>query len=126
MSFESILKEILSECGGGLGIALMGMDGIPILQLSPQLEQGASNPLGDDIGTAGVEFVRILSEVQKASDALNAGAMEETVVSLTRFQLVFRQVEDDIILVLALTPGGNTGKARYLIRRNLVALREEL
>lgn len=124
MSFETVLREILDGCGGALGIALMGGDGIPIVQLSREV--GGVNPLGDDIGTAGVEFARILSEIQKASDALNAGAMAETVVSLARFQLLFRHVDDDVILILALTPDGNTGKARYLIRRNLVALREEL
>ena len=126
MSFEKIVREILNECGGGLGIALMGSDGIPIVQLTAELEGGAPNPLGDDIGTAGVEFARILSEIQKASDALNAGAMLETVISLARFQLLFRSVDDDVILILALAHDGNSGKARYLIRRHLVSLRDEL
>jgi predicted regulator of Ras-like GTPase activity (Roadblock/LC7/MglB family) len=125
MSFESILGEILEQCGGGLGIALMGSDGIPITQLTAELEGGAPNPLGD-ITTAGVEFARILSEIQKASDALDAGPMAETVINLERFQLHFRSVDDDVILVLALANDGNTGKARYLIRRHLVALRQEL
>jgi predicted regulator of Ras-like GTPase activity (Roadblock/LC7/MglB family) len=125
MSFENIIREILHGCGGGLGIALMGSDGIPIVQLTAELE-GAPNPLGDDIGTAGVEFARILSEIQKAADTLNAGSMLETVINLTRFQLLFRSVNDDVILVLALSHDGNPGKARYLIRRNLVALREQL
>jgi predicted regulator of Ras-like GTPase activity (Roadblock/LC7/MglB family) len=126
MSFESIIREILDGCGGGLGIALMGTDGIPIVQLNAELPDGAPNPLGEDIGTAGVEFARILSEIQKASDALNAGAMLETVINLARFQLLFRSVDEDVILILALANDGNAGKARYLIRRNLVALREEL
>ena len=126
MSFEKILREVLNGCGGGLGIALMGSDGVPIVQLSAHLEAGTSNPLGDDIGTAAVEFARILCEIQKASDALNAGPMAETVINLARFQLLFRQVDDDVFLVLALSPAGNAGKARYLIRRNLMQLRSEL
>ena len=126
MSFEAILREILGECGGGLGIALMGTDGIPIVQITPTLVQGAPNPLGDDIGTAGVEFARILSEIQKAADALGAGAMAETLINLARFQLLFRRVEDDVILVLALSHEGNAGKARYLVRRHLVSLRQEM
>jgi predicted regulator of Ras-like GTPase activity (Roadblock/LC7/MglB family) len=127
MSFEDILHEILSECGGGLGIALMGSDGIPISQITAQLEGGAPNPLGEDIGVAGVEFARILSEIQKASDALNAGAMAETVINLAAFQLLFRRVDEDVILILALShKNGNPGKARYLIRRHLVGLRQEL
>ena len=125
MSFESILRGILSECGG-LGIALMGSDGIPIVQITARLANGAPNPLGDEIGTAGVEFARILAEIQKASAALDAGPMVETVISLGRFQLHFRHVDEDVILVLALSHDGNSGRARYLVRRSLVALREEL
>jgi len=34
-------------------------------------------------------------------------------------------VDDEVLLVLALAPDGNLGKARYLIRRHLNALREE-
>ena len=53
--------------------------------------------------------------------------MTETVINLAAFQLLFRLVDDDVILVLALAhEGGNPGKARYLVRRHLVALREEL
>ena len=126
MSFEKILREVLNECGGGLGIALMGSDGIPIVQLSAEFGPGLPNPLGDDIGTAAVEFARILCEIQKAADALNAGAMMETVINLARFQLLFRQVDDDVFLVLALSPTGNAGKARYLIRRHLLQLRSDL
>ena len=127
MSFESILGVILNQCGGGLGIALMGTDGIPIVQMSAQLEDGALNPLGEDISIAGVEFARILSEIQKASDALNGGALAETVINLAAFQLLFRRVDNDVILILALShENGNPGKARYLIRRHLVSLREEL
>jgi len=124
MSFDDIISEILYGCGGGLGIALMGGDGIPIVQLTAETGD-APNPLGD-IATAGVEFARILAEIQKASDALNAGPMFETVINLARFQLLFRSVDDDVILILALSHDGNAGKARYLIRRHLVSLREQL
>jgi predicted regulator of Ras-like GTPase activity (Roadblock/LC7/MglB family) len=126
MSFESTLREILEGCGGGLGIALMGSDGIPIVQLTAESRPGLDNPLGDEIGTAGVEFARVLSEIQKASDALSAGAMTEALISLEAFQLLFRSVDDDVILVLAVSHGGNHGKARYLVRRHLVSLREQI
>jgi predicted regulator of Ras-like GTPase activity (Roadblock/LC7/MglB family) len=127
MSFETILREILHECGGGLGIALMGSDGIPIVQINAEAAGGRPSPLREEIGTAGIEFARILAEVQKASDALQAGALAEILVNLAAFQLLFRRVDEDVILILALAhEGGNPGKARYLVRRHLVALRQEL
>jgi predicted regulator of Ras-like GTPase activity (Roadblock/LC7/MglB family) len=124
MSFASLLQEIVENCGGGIGAALMGNDGIPIEEV--QAGPAPDGPLRDDIGTAGVEFGRILEEIRKASDALAGGALVETVVTLARFTLVFRAVDDDTFLVLVLGPDGNLGKARYLIRRQLLAIRREL
>jgi hypothetical protein len=48
------------------------------------------------------------------------------VILLDRVSLVFHTIDDDIVLVLALRPDGNLGKARYLIRRNLMAIRADL
>ena len=124
MSFDRILQSIVDECGGGLGAALMGNDGIPIAQVAATQPPVAFD--ADDVGAAGVEFGRILDEIRKVSDALGGGALGETVVSLARFTLVLRVVDADTFLVLAISPDGNLGKARYLVRRHLLALREEM
>jgi predicted regulator of Ras-like GTPase activity (Roadblock/LC7/MglB family) len=124
MSFENVLRTIVENAGGGLAAALMGNDGIPIEQF---VSPSAGEILGeDDVAAAGVEFGRILDEIRKASDALAGGTVMETVVSLARFLLVLRPVDGDTFLVVAIAPDGNLGKARYLIRRHLLALREQL
>jgi len=123
MSFDTILRTILDECGGGLAVALMSSDGMPVEELHAD---GGRSRLGEEIGVAGAEVGRVLSEVRKASDSLGGGAVEETVLSLSRFTLLARVVDADVFLVLALAPDGNLGKARYLMRRHLLALREEL
>jgi predicted regulator of Ras-like GTPase activity (Roadblock/LC7/MglB family) len=123
MSFATILRSIVDECGGGMGAALMGNDGIPIEEY---VVAGASaSPLRGDIATAGVEFGRILGETRKAADALSAGPVEESIVRMAQFSLIFRSVEDGYFLVVAVAPDGNLGRARYLMRRHLVALRQE-
>ena len=124
MSFAAHLREIAQQCGGGIGAALMGNDGIAIEQVLVQ--PAPDGPLAEDIGTAGVEFGRILDEIRKAADALAGGSVEETVVSLSRVRLIFRPVDEDTFLVVVLGPDGNLGKARYLIRRHLLAIRREL
>jgi predicted regulator of Ras-like GTPase activity (Roadblock/LC7/MglB family) len=73
-----------------------------------------------------VEFNRALHEIRKAADALAGGALIETVVVLSRFSVVFRSLDEDLYLAVVVAPDGNLGKARYLIRRNLVAIRAEL
>jgi predicted regulator of Ras-like GTPase activity (Roadblock/LC7/MglB family) len=124
MSFSEILSKIADECGGGIGIALMGADGIAIEQCTAREPAVALD--ADDVGAAGVEFGRILDEIRKASDSLGGGALGETVVRLARFTLIFQIVDDENYLVLAIAPDGNLGKARYLIRSQLHALRELL
>ncbi len=124
MNFAALLLEIVDGCGGGIGAALMGNDGIAIEQVTASA--APANPLADDIATAGTEFGRILEEIRKASDAVGGGSVLEATVVLSRVVLVFRSVDEDTFLALALGPDGNLGKARYLIRRQLPALRQAL
>jgi predicted regulator of Ras-like GTPase activity (Roadblock/LC7/MglB family) len=124
VSFAAILRQIVDACGGGMGAALMGNDGIAIEQVSAR--QAGSSSLAEDIATAGTEFSRILEDIRKASDAVAGGAVVETTVRLSRLTLIFHAVDEETFIVLALAPDGNVGKARYLIRRQLLALRQEL
>lgn len=126
MTFESVLQTVVDEAGGGLAAALMGLDGISIAQVTAQAGRDRDDPLGGDATAAGIEFGRILGEIAKASDALGAGAFVESVITLARVQLVFHAVDEEVVFVLALRPDGNLGKARYLIRRHLPAIRAAL
>lgn len=126
MSFRSILQSVVDDCGGGLSVALMGLDGIPIEQVRATGDPDRTDPLRGDVTSAGIEFGRIIGDMSKASSSLGTGGLEEAVVSLERVKLIFRSVEEDLILVLALRPDGNLGKARYLIRRCLVDLQAQL
>ena len=86
MSFAAMLQEIVDGCSGAIGAALMSSDGVPIEEVvAPEAWEGGH---GEEIGNAGVEFGRILDEIRKASDAMSAGAVHETVISLARFTLI--------------------------------------
>jgi len=126
MGFETVLQKIVDDCGGGYGASLMGMDGIAIAQVTARTGIDREDPLHGDVTSAGIEFGRILLDMSKASDALGGGPLREAVVHLERVSLIFHSVDDDVVLVLALAPEGNLGKARYLIRRHLIELREQL
>ena len=115
MSFAPVLHKIIDGFGGGIAAALMGNDGIAIEDVC-KTDQG---PMAGGIETAGTEFGRILDEIRKASDAIGGGAVGETTVALSQVTLVFRVIDDDTFLVVALEPDGNLGKARYLIRKHL-------
>lgn len=125
MSFENTLQTLVREGIGILGAALMETDGIPIEQVWIEASD-LEDPLEGDLTAAGAEFGRILSEVAKASDSIGGGGVSEIVIGLARVTLIFSRVEDEIVLVVAVAPTGNLGKARYLIRRSLMAIRQEL
>ena len=122
MSFESILGQVLNECPGALGVALMGSDGIPIAQVAAPSPQD----LGDEVSLLGIEFGRILDESRKAADAASAGGVIELAVQTERFHVLVHALDRDTYLVLALAPDANVGKGRYLMRRHQLSLREEL
>jgi len=129
MNFEAILRAIVEGCGGGIGAALMGNDGIPIEEFTPT-PSPHSPSAGDagqpvEVGIAGVEFGRILTDIRRASDALGGGSLEETIIRVKGFTLIFQPIDDENFLVLALARDGNLGKARYLIRRHVHAVRQE-
>ncbi|MCH8890720.1 MAG: hypothetical protein IH827_06555, partial [Myxococcales bacterium] len=46
MNFEAILRTIVDGCGGGIGAALMGNDGIPIEEFTASKSSGSS-PAGE-------------------------------------------------------------------------------
>jgi len=125
MNFEPILRKMIEGVPGAIGVALMGSDGIPIAELYVGPAGGIESGDGE-VGAAGVEFGRILEEIRKASDAIAGGRLEETVIGLARFHLLFRIVDEELFLVVALAPRGNLGKARFLMRRHLLELQEQL
>ena len=124
MVFAETLRAMVDGCGGGIAAALMGRDGIPIEQVAAS--DASSAALMEDVGVAGVEFGRIVDEVRKASDSLAGGQPRECIFVLQRFTIVVHGVDDETFVALVLTPDGNLGKARYLIRRHLMAIRAEL
>jgi predicted regulator of Ras-like GTPase activity (Roadblock/LC7/MglB family) len=126
MSFERILQTIVDESGGGRSAALMGLDGIAVAEARATEGVDAADPLSGDVTNAGIEFGRVLAEMAKASDSLGTGPVREAVLTLARATLIFHTVDEDLMLVLALRPDGNLGKARYLIRRHLAGIRAEL
>ena len=124
MSFENVLQKIIDGCSDAIGVALMGNHGIPIVHVRAQ--NAAESQLGDDLSSVGAEFGRILGDIHKASDSLGGGLMNEVVIRLSRFTLLFREVADDVVLLLAIGPEGNIGKARFLLRRFEREIRDEL
>ena len=122
MSFETTLRKI-ADGSDARAVALMGGDGIAIAQVEGA---SASDDAADEITVVGVEFGRILDEMRKASDSVDGGPVEEVSVRLANFHVLVRGVDAETMLVVTLPLESNAGKARFLMRRHLLELREQL
>ncbi len=109
-----MLQNILDACPDAHGVALMGTDGIPISHVERQ---------GFDINMVGVEFGRLVDELQKASDAAAGGMMDEFCVHALNFWVLLRPLDEDVFLMAALQSDANFGKARFEMRCRLPEIR---
>src|SRR5262245_55300457 len=119
MSFDAILRGIVKQCPGCVGAALMGSDGIAIAEVGGSGES-------DEVTLLGVEFGRVLEEARKVASTVGGGELMELVIEMERTQVVLRAVDRETTLVLAIDASGNLGKARYLLRRHSLDVREQL
>jgi len=119
MIFEEVAKEIVERVYGGLASVIMGRDGIP---LSQYLKEGVSL----DLEPLGIEYSNLLAEIIKDSGTIGTGDVGEVTILTNQLFIVLRVISPDYFICLILSPDGNLGKAKYLIRVNLPKLRAEL
>jgi predicted regulator of Ras-like GTPase activity (Roadblock/LC7/MglB family) len=97
----------------------MASDGIAIDQYS-----AGNGPF--DIESVGMEYSVVLKGVLRAAEMLDTGATQEVSVKTERLTTVVRMLSDEYFVALAVAPGGNVGKARYLLRTSAPKLIENL
>ena len=122
MTFREILASVIDGTPGALGGAIMGRDGIALEEY--ELERDRI-----DLTVVAVEFERVLAQAGKVAGALfgsRGSGLEELVITTHGPQLLFRHIDDEYFLVIALEKTGSLGKARYLVRQILQDLQEEL
>jgi predicted regulator of Ras-like GTPase activity (Roadblock/LC7/MglB family) len=108
--FGDILGNAVSTVQGANAAVLMGFDGILVDLFNGK--EGESV----DIESMGMEFSVLLREVRNASELLNAGAANELTIRTDRLLAVLRVINDEYFVAMALSPEGNIGKARYVLR----------
>jgi predicted regulator of Ras-like GTPase activity (Roadblock/LC7/MglB family) len=107
--FQANLKRLVTDTEGAVAGLLMGFDGISVDQYVTPNE-------GIDIQTVGMEFSFILTQVRKAAEILEVGAVQEIAIRAAALTILMRVVSVDYFVALALRPDGNFGKGRYLLR----------
>ena len=120
MSFRDTIREIVEQVDGGIGVVILGYDGIAI---DEYLTEQAGN---FDFQLLAVEYATLLKEVKRTVDVLKTGEMEEVSITTGNTRIVIRTINDDFFIVLVLAKDGNFGKGRFLLQRAVPALRADL
>lgn len=117
--FKEALQKIVDNVEGGMAGLIMGFDGIAVDSYTRE-----GNKI--DVTTVGMEFSFVLTQVRKAAELLDFGKVNEISIKAEKLTIVIRILSQEYFLALALTPEGNFGKGRYLMRVVVPKLQAEL
>ncbi len=107
--FQTVLREVVEGTEGAIASLVMDRDGIA-------LESYTQPGVAHDLRAAGVELGMVLRSAQNAAEMLSAGKAEELTIVAESHTMLVRVVDENYFVALSLLPGGNLGKARYLLR----------
>ncbi len=117
--FRENLARMVDNVEGGVAGLLMGFDGIAV-------ETYARPAATLDINVVGMEFSVVLNRVREAASVLEVGGVQEIAIRAENLSVLVRVLNPDYFVALALTPDGNVGKGRYLLRLTAPRLQTEL
>jgi predicted regulator of Ras-like GTPase activity (Roadblock/LC7/MglB family) len=118
MGFREHLEEVC-KVDGAVAASVMGFDGIAIDTVTPK------DP-GLDLTTLLVEYTGILSQIRNAAELLQTGKLSDVAIGTEKITTLVRLINQEYFLVLAMTPEGNHGKGRFLLRVTAPRLQAEL
>ena len=117
--FKEALENILERSEGSLGALIMGIDGIAVERLLKDAGQEAN------LDVAAAEFTSLVRSAQKAGKDTGLGELRELMISLESAIVIMRLLGRDYFVVLALSPEGNLGRARFELRKAELQLKKE-
>lgn len=117
--FKEVLQEVVDGTEGGVAGVLMGYDGIAV-------DQYSSATTNFDVESVGMEYSVVLRNIVQAAQMLQAGTTNEISIKTTRLTTLIRPLSDEYFVAVTLQPGGNLGKARFLLRTRASQIVENL
>ena len=117
--FKEALQSAVDGTDGGLAGLLMDFEGIPV-------ETYSKDGAGFDIESVGAEVSVVVKAIQRASEMLDAGTTHEVAFRSDKLVTLIRVINETYFVAMALSPEGNLGKGRYLLRVLAPRLADEL
>lgn len=117
--FREALQRIVEGTDGGMASMVMDFEGIP-------LDSFIHPEAVFDIEAVGAEASVLVKSIQRATEMLDAGETREISIQSDKMTTLIRVLNETYFMAVALSPGGNLGKARYLLRVTAPKLLTEL
>jgi len=117
MNFREELERICARVEGALGVVILAEDGIIV-------ERHAVD-LGIDLELASAEFAGATREMRRGTMAVDAGELDEIMVTSRSRLALLRLIGPGYYLLLFLAPGALVGRGRYEMRRAAHVLANE-
>jgi predicted regulator of Ras-like GTPase activity (Roadblock/LC7/MglB family) len=118
MNFKESLRKLADKMDDVLAIAIGDMDGII-------LEEYRTDPLFD-IASLVAEYSGLWRTVDKASLSLDLGSSKEISILTEKTTIIVKKINEGYFLLLASSSEKNFGKGRFLVKKEIAALVEEL
>lgn len=117
MSLGENLDGVLKQIEGSSGIAVVGMDGIIVE------ERKSDSNL--DLQAVGAEFSTLIRGADQAVSSVGSALLELSITCPERVFLLTK-INGDYFLILVLSSEKSLGKGRFLLRRAVSGLIEEM
>lgn len=116
--FKEAIRDVVEGTDGGIAGILMDFEGIAV---DSYVKGGTF-----DINSVGAEYSVILKSIQRATESLEAGGAQEVAIQSDKVTTIIRIINEEYFLALTLSPDGNLGKGRFLMRTVAPKLLEQL
>lgn len=116
--FSSRLQQVANRIEGTLALSLVAKDGIAVESLR--------STAGIDLELLTAEMMSQVRAVSNQNQDLAVGKVRSFAVTTDRFVLMISALTDDYFLLLVLQGDGNSGRARFELRRAVLLFEEDL
>ena len=121
MNFNQKLQQLVEDTEGGIACILMGRDGLAIDSYESSNQTTTFNS-----STFGIEFTNIFNQLIQMTKQTHFDTPRELTIHSNSQVAIFHLLTEEYFILLTLTAEGNSGKGRYLLRKAVPLLQQEL
>lgn len=116
--FHERLQNVADRIDGTLALSLVAKDGIPVETLTREDSL--------DLELLAAELMSQVRAVAQNHQELSVGAVQNFSVTTDRYILMIGALTEDYYLLLVLSAGSSSGRARFELRRAVLLFEEDL